>query len=159
MFDGPELEIKIKSHGNSEQDRSFFQTSATTKECLKKVTSENPPKQAIDVLTKEQGGELEAHEAPSLPCDWRQVKYARQHQQVKDTNLLYTIMLECKLAQGTSQIFVQDVKAAPQPVCILSSEWQLDDMVRFLTNNHRFGILTADTTYKATTLETFMSPR
>ena len=87
------------------------------------------------------------------------MKYARQHQQVKDTNLLYTIMLECKLAQGTSQIFVQDVKAAPQPVCILSSEWQLDDMVRFLTNNHRFGILTADTTYKATTLETFMSPR
>ena len=159
MFDGPELEIKIKSHGNSEQDRSFFRTSATTKECLKKVTSENPPKQAIDVLTKEQGGELEAHEAASLPCDWRQVKYARQHQQVKDTNLLYTIMLECKLAQGTSQIFVQDVKAAPQPVCILSSEWQLDDMVRFLTNNHRFGILTADTTYKATTLETFMSPR
>ena len=159
MFDGPELEIKIKPHGNSKQDRPFFRTSATTKERLKKVTSENPPKQAIDILTKEQGGELEAHEAASLPCDWRQVKYARQHQQVKDTNLLYTIMLECKLAQGTSQIFVQDVKAAPQPVCILSSEWQLDDMVRFLTNNHRFGILTADTTYKATTLETFMSPR
>ena len=32
-------------------------------------------------------------------------------------------------------------------MCILPSEWQLDDMVRFLTNNHRFGVLTADTTY------------
>ena len=114
---------------------------------MKKVASEHPPKQAIDILTKEQGGELKAHGAASLPRDRRQVKYARQHQQVKDTNPLYSIMLECKLAQGTSQIFVQDVKAAPQPMCILSSEWQLDDMVRFLTKNHHFGVLTADTTY------------
>ena len=47
----------------------------------------------------------------------------------------------------SSQVFVQDVKAAPNPMCVLSSEWQLDDMVRFLTNNNQFGILTADTTY------------
>ena len=147
MFDGPELEIKIKPHGNSKQDRPFFRTSATTKERLKKVASENPPKQAIDILTKEQGGELEAHGAANLPRDRRQVKYACQRQQVKGTNPLYSIMLECKLAQGTLQIFVQDVKAAPQPMCILSFEWQLDDIGRFLTNNHRFGILTADTTY------------
>ncbi len=58
-------------------------------------------------------------------------------------------MLECKLAQGSSQIFVQDVKAAPHPMCVLSSEWgaALDGMVHFLMGNHRFGILTADTTY------------
>ena len=29
----------------------------------------------------------------------------------------------------------------------LSTEWQLDDTVHFLTNNHNFGILTVDTTY------------
>ena len=56
-------------------------------------------------------------------------------------------MLEYKLAQGKSQAFVQDVKAVPQPMCILSFEWQLNDMERFLTNNHNYGILTADTTY------------
>ena len=140
MFDGPELEIKIKPHGNSKQDRPFFRTSATTKEHLKKVASENPPKQAIDILTKEQGGELEAHGAANLP---------------KDTNPLYSIMLECKLAEGMSQIFVQDVKAAPQPMCILSSEWQLDDMVRFLT----ITALVYSQLTPLTTLEIFMSPR
>ena len=56
-------------------------------------------------------------------------------------------MLECKLAQGSSGIFVQDVKAALHPMCVLLTEWQLDDMVRFLTGNHRFGVLTAETTY------------
>ena len=66
MFDGPELEIKIKPHGDSKQDTPFFRTSATTKECMKKVASEHPPKQAIDILTKGQGGELKAHGAASL---------------------------------------------------------------------------------------------
>ena len=51
------------------------------------------------------------------------------------------------MAQGSSQVFVQDVKAAPNPMCVLLSEWQLEDMVCFLTNNNQFGILTANTTY------------
>ena len=78
-------------------DHFFFRTSASTKERLIKVASANPPKQAIDILTKEQGGELKPHGAASLPCDPLQVKYARQHQQVKDTNLLYSIMLQVNL--------------------------------------------------------------
>ena len=112
-----------------------------------KVASKHTAKEAVDVLRREQGGELEAYGAASLPGGQRQIKYARQHCQVKGTNPLYSIMLECKLAQGSLGIFVQDVKAAPHPMCVLSTEWQLDDMVRFLTANHRFGVLTADSTY------------
>ena len=72
---------------------------------------------------------------------------ARAKTKSKDPNPLYSVMLECKISQGRSDLFVQDVKAAPQPMCVLSTEWQLDDMVRFLTSNHDFGILTVDTTY------------
>ena len=57
-------------------------------------------------------------------------------------------MLECKLAQGSADTFVQDVKAAPFPMCVMCFDWQLNDMVRFLTCNHHFGVLTVDTTYK-----------
>jgi hypothetical protein len=49
--------------------------------------------------------------------------------------------------QGRHGAFVRDVKAAPSPQGILFFDWQLNDMVRFLTNNQRFGILTADTTF------------
>ena len=66
---------------------------------------------------------------------------------VEDPNPLYSIMLECKLVQGKAEVFVQDVKAAPQPMCVLSFNWQLNDMERFLTNNQQFGVLTVDTTY------------
>ena len=55
-------------------------------------------------------------------------------------------MLECKLAQGTQDAFVQDVKAAPDPQCVLFFSWQIEDMERFLTHEE-FGIFTADTTY------------
>ena len=63
-----------------------------------------------------------------------------------DVNPLYS-MLECKTAQGSSQMFVQDVKAASYPMCLLGFDWQLDDMARFLTNNHSINILMADTTF------------
>ena len=147
LFDGPEVEVKIKPHGNSKQGRPYFRTSRSTQKRIKEIAATHTPKEAINVLTMEQGGELHARSAASLPRGRRQISYAREQKQLKDQNPLYSIMLECKLAQGKSDIFVQDVKAAPQPMCILSSEWQLDDMVRFLTNNHRFGILTVDTTY------------
>ena len=57
-------------------------------------------------------------------------------------------MLECKLSQGTSNEFEQDVKAAPFPMGGMCFRWQMNDMVRFLTRNHHFGALTVDTTYK-----------
>ena len=59
-------------------------------------------------------------------------------------------MLECKLAQGKQpDVFVQDVKAAPEraePLSVLFYDWQA---VRFCTHNHYnyFSILTIDTTY------------
>ena len=43
-------------------------------------------------------------------------------------------MLECKLAQGTQEAFVRDVKAAPDPQCVLFFDWQIADMERFVTN-------------------------
>jgi len=56
-------------------------------------------------------------------------------------------MLQCKLAEGSADAFVRDVKAAPDPQCVLFFDWQLNDLVRFLTDDRDFSIFTADTTY------------
>ena len=56
-------------------------------------------------------------------------------------------MLQCKLVEGTSDAFVHDVKAAPDPQCVLFFDWQLNDLVHFLTDSRQFSVLTADTTY------------
>ena len=136
--------MKIKPHGNSRNARPYFRTSESH---LKEVSAVQKPKEAINTLMMKQGGEVNVRGAGCVPRDGRQVSYYREKKQNKDTNPLYSVMLECKLAQGKDEVFVQDVKAAPQPMCVLSFNWQFDDMERFLTNNHQFGILTVDTTY------------
>ena len=63
------------------------------------------------------------------------------------TSCTASVMLSCKLAQGTQDAFVRDVKAAPDPQSILFYDWQICDMERFLTRKSHFGILTSDPTY------------
>ncbi len=53
-------------------------------------------------------------------------------------------MIECKLVESPSD---QDVKIARHPMCVLTYEWQLNDMSRFLTFNESISVLTVDTTY------------
>ena len=65
----------------------------------------------------------------------------------KDSDVLYSIMLECKLAQSKGELFSQDIKAAPEPQSVLFYEWQVDDLVRFCTHNCSFSALTVDTTF------------
>ena len=62
--------------------------------------------------------------------------------------MLYSVMLQCKVCEGKDDAFVRDVKAAPDPQCVLFSEWQMSDLDRFVTDPGRYTILTADTTYK-----------
>ena len=65
----------------------------------------------------------------------------------KDTNVLYSVMLQCKLSEGKADAVVCDVKAAPEPQCVLFSDWQLYDLSCFVTNSNQFPIFSADTTY------------
>lgn len=141
------MEVKIKPHGNSKHGRPYFRTSESTKKRLQELAITQKPMEAINNLMMEKGGEIYAKSAACVPRDSRQIGYLREKKCTKDPNPLYSIMLECKVAQGKAEIFVQDVKAAPQPMCVLSFNRQLDDMERFLTNNNQFGILTVDTTY------------
>ena len=148
LFEGPEIDIKIKPHGNSKGNSSFFRTATSTKKRIQQLASSSTPKAVVSQLTQERGGEIEARGLALLPRDCRQVSYARQKQSKTTCDPLYSIMLECKLAQGTSNVFVQDVKAAPYPMSVSCFQWQIQDMVRFLTCNHNFSVLTVDTTYK-----------
>ena len=64
-----------------------------------------------------EGGEVDARGLASLPRNRQQISYYRRSEKQRDNNVLYSVMLECKLAQGTEDAFVRDVKAAPEPQC------------------------------------------
>ena len=61
--------------------------------------------------------------------------------------MLYSITFECKLAQGKGEVFVQDVKAPPEPQSLLFYDWQANDLVHLCTNNSNFSVSTVDTTF------------
>lgn len=111
------------------------------------VAAKHTPKLAIATMTKQQGGEMNVRSVSCLPRNREQISNIRRSTSSKDQNVLYSVMLECKRVQGSQEAFVRDIKAAPSPQGILFFDWQLQDMVRFLTNNQHFTILTADTTF------------
>ena len=43
----------------------------------------------------------------------------------KDQNVLYSVMLQ--FTDGTRDAFVRDVKAAPDPQCVMAFDWQVND--------------------------------
>ena len=147
-FDGPEVEIKIKPHGNSKSNAPFFRTSESAKKIHKELAAKSMPKEAVYQATCLQGGEIEAKGMSSLPRNRQQIANYRRVEKKKDDDVLYSVMLECKLAQGSQEAFVRDVKAAPDPQCVLFFDWQITDMVRFVTDTEeQSGILTVDPTY------------
>ena len=146
-FDGPPVDIKVKPHGNSRSAQPFFRTAESAKRRHREIASTSKPKDALQIATQECGGELEAKGMQLLPRNIQQIKNYRRTGKSKDDNVLYSVMLQCKLADGISGAFVRDVKAAPDPQCVLFFDWQLNDLVRCATNPNAFSILTADTTY------------
>ena len=148
MFEGPEVDIKVKPHGNSKMATPYFRTTKKTKERIRTLAATSTPKHVVQTITREQGGEIEAKGPTFLPRDRQQVaNFRRSIAKPKDNDVLYSIMMECKLSQGKGDMFVQDVKAAPEPQSVLFYDWQIDDLVRFCTNNSDFSILTVDTTF------------
>lgn len=77
-FDGPEVDVKSKLHGNLKSDKPFVRTSASTKKRISELASSSTPKAVVATVTKEKGGEIEVRGMASLPRDRRQVSYVRQ---------------------------------------------------------------------------------
>lgn len=59
---------------------------------------------------------------------------------------LFMVMEQSKLCEAGDK-FVRVVTGCPEPMCILATDQQLDDLVRFSTNNGRFGVLSIDPTF------------
>ena len=146
-FDGPPVEVKPKPHGNSHSSTPFFRTADSAKQKHKEIASTSRPTEALYKATQECGGELEATGMQKLPRNMQQMKNYCRTGHSKDQNILYSVMLQCKLTDGTSDAFVRDVKAAPHPQCVMAFDWQVNDLVRFLTDDRKFSVFTADTTY------------
>ena len=89
LFDGPEVDIKIKPRGNSKGNPSFFHTATSTNKCIQQLASSSTPRAVVLQLTRERGGEIDARGTALLPRDCHQLSYARQKKML--TTLIHHI--------------------------------------------------------------------
>ena len=108
---------------------------------------------ALREIENVRGGVMNAKSGCDLPRDRKQVhnlKYASKTRPCTSTNIPSTdvlahVMQICKESSG-SDAYVRSVEAAPEPMCIVSTDQQLLDMERFCTGESAC-VLSVDTTF------------
>lgn len=132
--------ILPRPHGNSKGKQPYARTQQSTIEKIKQSSSMSP-KDTLSSVAEEVGGLVCARSIGSLPKSREQVSYYKRKSKnessgssVQTSDVLYNVMLQCKAAHS-SGVFVRMVVAAPEPMSILCTDQQLDDMVRFLLNS------------------------
>ena len=61
--------------------------------------------------------------------------------------ILYALMEKCKMDESMVDPFVRSVVGAPDPMCVLATNNQLNDIERFCCNSQQFLILGVDPTF------------
>ena len=76
-------------------------------------------------MREEVGGMMTASNAASIPRGQQQISDVRRHlkfsAQGGDTSEFAMLMMKCKAANGDA--FVRCVQAAPEPLCILATDY------------------------------------
>ena len=76
-----------------------------------------------------------------------QLVAAQEVSQKREKERWNCALLQCKVCQGKDDALVRDVKIAPEPQCVMFSDWQISDLDCFVTDSRDYPVLTADTTY------------
>ena len=76
-FDEPEVEVKVKPHGNSKTETPYFCTSESAREHFQDVAKSEKPKSAVFTIGKECGGEIEVTTPSMLPRNRQQISNIR----------------------------------------------------------------------------------
>lgn len=148
-FSRGEHSVKVAPHGNAQHGKPYVRSMPSVMCKLKEEAKGNTPKRALQFVSNEAGGIMDATSAGALPRNRQQVKdMRRQITSNQDFDPLYSVMHMCKEGEGASKNpFVRMVNAAPYPMMLIATDYSLDDLVRFCTSSKNFSILGVDPTF------------
>ena len=99
---------------------------------------------------------MEAKLSCDLPRDRRQVydfnsAHGAKHEStcasgIPHSDTLAQVMKECKETSSGDEAFIRSVQAAPEPMCVLTTNQQLSDVQRFCTGSPS-SVLSVDPTF------------
>ena len=139
---GP-AEVEVKPHGNSHSTDPYLRSSKSTLQALKKALKGVPAKEAVEQVSKENGGEISAKSAGSLPRNRRQAYNISKHQKEQDP--LYNLIVDSQTLKQDQ--FVREVKLSPEPSVIMAKDYQIADLDAFCTNPEHHCVFGVDPTF------------
>ena len=150
-FTGKEHPIYKPPHGNSKSSTPYKRTQPSTMERMKELSSQLGPVATVEAIDKEIGDIVGQKSCGSRLRNTQQVCNVRRQLKMKpggDCQLAEAMEL-CKTGlSGSGEDFVRSVQAAPEPMCILATDRQLDEMKRNCTDPSAFVPMGVDPTFK-----------
>ena len=142
-------EIQSKPHGNSKTEQPYYRTMKSVHNTLQQSAGNATPKQALANSLQKCGRLLGARSVGCLPKSRSQVRYHQSKNKTPSTSdSLFNVMLQCKSTdQDSDNAFVRTVVAAPEPMAVLATNRQMNDMVRFLTDLNHHTVMGIDPTF------------
>jgi hypothetical protein len=156
-FTGDEHIILKSAHGNAKGKSPYKRTRPSTMFRMKELSKDMGPVKTMEAMDDEVGDIVGQCSSSCRLRNLAQVSSARRklklEAHVPGTSTGYAelaqVMEMCKKGHGTSnELFVRCVQAAPEPMCILASDRQLDEMIRNCTKESQFVCLGIDPTFK-----------
>lgn len=149
-FDDKPHSFNPRPHGNSKSGIKYVRIMKSTTEKMSSSSS-NSLKETMTEVINDAGGMINSRCAGALPKSYQQVSYYKckeksQKELGHNFDVLYNVMLQCKTSNPGKE-FVRAVAAAPEPMAVLATNHQLDDMVRLLTDPVDFSIMGVDPTF------------
>ena len=160
---GVEHSIELRPHGNCKlQTTGYIRTWTSTKTFLKSASEESKPREVVyKTVTEELGGLSGCTGIGQLPRGRQQVKdFGRKSKDKTNVPLnnlsgtgkkddpWFRLLGDCKKqASDRKSAFIRDVRVAPEPLCVLTTDRQLNDMVRFCCDPVEFKPFTVDPTF------------
>ena len=85
-------ELEINPHGNASSSQPYLCTNTSTLQTIKSKLKSASPKETLEVVSREKGGEFFAKSTGDLPCNRQQIYNMNKHQKPLDP--LYGLILE-----------------------------------------------------------------
>lgn len=149
---GKEVPVVIPPHGNSKKTfSSYRRTQKSTLDKIKKTAGK--PKNVVSALHDEAGGIIGASSASELPRNRRQV-YNSQCSSLtcsrrgNTIDPIFELIQQCKMDNMPGgRKFIRCVNFDASPCCVLATDSQLKNLVRFCTSPGASCILGIDPTF------------
>ena len=140
-----EDELEINPHGNASSSQPYLRTSTSTLRTIKSKLKSTSPKETLEIVSRNKGGEFLAKSTGDLPRNRQQIYNMNKHQKSQDP--LYSLILEIQNLGGNEDQFIRELKLTPEPSMILAYDYQLAELEAFCTEPSYHSVLGIDPTF------------